>query len=50
VSDQEREERSDESPEDEEMSADSGAAEEGGDTETEEEPLSEYKPKPLSGY
>jgi len=50
VSDQEREELSDESSEEEEMSAESGAAEEGDEPEAEGEPLSGYKPKPLSGY
>jgi hypothetical protein len=41
VSDQEREEHSDESSEEEEMSADSGEAEEG-DKEPDKDPLSGY--------
>ena len=62
MSDQEREDRADDTSEEEEMSADSGATEE---VEAEGEPLSgygpddpdadgeapsEFKPKPLSGY
>jgi hypothetical protein len=42
VSDQDREERADETSEEEEMSAESGVSEE---AETEGEPLSGYKPK-----